>query len=45
MGTDGFEFVEFCHPHPEELDRLFKVMSFVAVSKAPFEKRHTLPSG
>ena len=24
MGTDGFEFVEFCHPDPQELDRLFK---------------------
>ena len=33
MGTDGFEFVEFCHPQPEELDRLFKTMGFSAVAK------------
>ena len=33
MGTDGFEFVEFSHPRPEELDRLFKVMGFAAVAK------------
>jgi 4-hydroxyphenylpyruvate dioxygenase len=33
MGTDGFEFVEFCHPDPSELDRLFKVMGFSPVAK------------
>ena len=33
MGTDGFEFVEFCHPKPEELDGLFKTMGFSAVAK------------
>ena len=33
MGTDGFEFVEFCHPKPEELDRLFRTMGFSAVAK------------
>jgi 4-hydroxyphenylpyruvate dioxygenase len=33
MGTDGFEFVEFCHPQPEELDRLFKTMGFAPVAK------------
>jgi 4-hydroxyphenylpyruvate dioxygenase len=33
MGTDGFEFVEYCHPNPEELDRLFKQMGFSAVAK------------
>ncbi|HKG24627.1 MAG TPA: 4-hydroxyphenylpyruvate dioxygenase, partial [Thermomicrobiales bacterium] len=33
MGTDGFEFVEFCHPDPGELDRLFKVMGFSAVAR------------
>ena len=32
MGTDGFEFVEFCHPNPAELDRLFITMGFVAVA-------------
>jgi 4-hydroxyphenylpyruvate dioxygenase len=33
MGTDGFEFVEFCHPEPAELDRLLKVMGFSAVAR------------
>jgi 4-hydroxyphenylpyruvate dioxygenase len=33
MGTDGFEFVEFCHPDPSELDRLFKTMGFSAVAR------------
>jgi 4-hydroxyphenylpyruvate dioxygenase len=33
MGTDGFEFVEFCHPDPAELDGLFKTMGFSAVAK------------
>jgi len=33
MGTDGFEFVEFCHPEPAELDRLFTQMGFVAAAR------------
>jgi 4-hydroxyphenylpyruvate dioxygenase len=33
MGTDGFEFVEFCHPRPDELDRLFKLMGFAPVAQ------------
>ena len=33
MGTDGFEFVEFCHPEPSELDRLFKIMGFAPVAR------------
>jgi 4-hydroxyphenylpyruvate dioxygenase len=33
MGTDGFEFVEFCHPDPSALDRLFVQMGFTAVAK------------
>src|ERR671914_577968 len=33
MGTDGFEFVEFSHPDPGELDRLFNVMGFSAVAR------------
>ena len=33
MGTDGFEFVEFCHPNPAELDRLFTQMGFSAVAR------------
>ncbi|MBA1854587.1 4-hydroxyphenylpyruvate dioxygenase, partial [Escherichia coli] len=33
MGTDGFEFVEYAHPHPAELHALFKLMGFVAVAR------------
>jgi 4-hydroxyphenylpyruvate dioxygenase len=33
MGTDGFEFVEFCHPRPEELGHLFQLMGFSAVAR------------
>src|SRR3990172_817432 len=33
MGTDGFEFVEFTHPDPQELDRLFRLMGFTPVAK------------
>jgi 4-hydroxyphenylpyruvate dioxygenase len=33
MGTDGFEFVEFCHPNPAELDALFRRMGFLPVAK------------
>jgi 4-hydroxyphenylpyruvate dioxygenase len=33
MGTDGFEFVEFCHPTPDELDRRFTTMGFRWVAK------------
>jgi len=33
MGTDGFEFVEFCHPDPQVLDNLFKTMGFTIVAK------------
>ena len=32
-GTDGFEFVEFAHPEPEKLDRLFRRMGFEPVAK------------
>jgi 4-hydroxyphenylpyruvate dioxygenase len=32
-GTDGFEFVEFAHPEPEKLDRLFRQMGFAPVAK------------
>ena len=33
MGTDGFEFVEYAHPQPEQLHALFKLMGFTAVAK------------
>ncbi|MEM9342917.1 MAG: 4-hydroxyphenylpyruvate dioxygenase [Pseudomonadota bacterium] len=31
-GTDGFEFVEFAHPEPEELRALFRKMGYVHVA-------------
>jgi len=33
MGTDGFEFVEYAHPRPEELHALFKLMGYVPVAR------------
>ncbi len=32
-GTDGFEFVEFAHPQPEVLDKLFRQMGYTPVAK------------
>lgn len=32
-GTDGFEFVEFAHPQPEELRALFTRMGYVQTAK------------
>jgi 4-hydroxyphenylpyruvate dioxygenase len=32
-GTDGFEFVEFAHPHPEKLAALFTAMGYVEVAQ------------
>jgi 4-hydroxyphenylpyruvate dioxygenase len=32
-GTDGFEFVEFAHPEPGKLARLFAQMGFVEVAR------------
>lgn len=32
-GTDGFEFVEFAHPNPEELHDLFRTMGYTQVAK------------
>jgi 4-hydroxyphenylpyruvate dioxygenase len=32
-GTDGFEFVEFAHPNPAELETLFKRMGYVEVAR------------
>lgn len=32
-GLDGFAFVEFAHPEPEQLDRLFRTMSFEPVAR------------
>ena len=33
MGTDGFAFVEYAHPEPQQLHALFKLMGFAAVAK------------
>ena len=32
-GTDGFEFVEFAHPEPEELRQLFARMGYELVAR------------
>ena len=32
-GTDGFEFVEFAHPHPQELRDLFTQMGYVLTAR------------
>jgi 4-hydroxyphenylpyruvate dioxygenase len=32
-GTDGFEFVEFAHPEPEKLARLFESMGYAEVAR------------
>ena len=32
-GTDGFEFIEFAHPEPGVLERLFAQMGFVEVAR------------
>src|SRR3981189_3047707 len=33
MGTDGFEFVEYAHPQPEQLHALFKLMGYAPVAR------------
>jgi 4-hydroxyphenylpyruvate dioxygenase len=33
IGTDGFEFVEFAHPRPDELAALFTRMGYAAVAR------------
>jgi 4-hydroxyphenylpyruvate dioxygenase len=32
-GTDGFEFVEFAHPEPARLERLFTQMGYTEVAR------------
>ncbi len=32
-GTDGFEFVEFAHPNPKELEKLFRAMGYEEVAR------------
>ena len=38
MGTDGFEFVEYAHPEPEQLHALFKLMGFAPVARHKTKK-------
>ena len=38
MGTDGFEFVEYAHPQPEQLHALFKLMGYVPVARHKTKK-------
>jgi len=33
LGTDGFEFVEYCSPEPEKLGALFEQMGFTAIAR------------
>src|SRR5581483_6437579 len=33
MGKDGFEFVEYAHPEPEQLHALFRLMGFAPVAR------------
>lgn len=33
LGTDGFEFVEYCSPEPEKLGAVFELMGFTAVAR------------
>ena len=40
-GTDGFEFVEFAHPQPDELRALFGRMGFTLTARHKVkEHRH-----
>ena len=41
-GTDGFEFVEFAHPNPEELRALFTRMGYALTAR---HKRRPSSSG
>src|SRR5712691_7718889 len=38
MGTDGFEFVEYAHPKPEQLHALFKLMGYAPVARHKTKK-------
>lgn len=33
LGTDGFEFVEYCSPEPEKLGAVFELMGFTAIAR------------
>src|SRR3954447_14002146 len=38
MGTDGFEFVEYAHPRPEELHARLKLMGYAPVARHKTKK-------
>src|SRR5882757_7624150 len=38
MGTDGFEFVEYAHPKPDELHALFALMGYAPVARHKTKK-------
>src|SRR5258708_19602949 len=38
MGTDGFEFVEYAHPQPEQLHALFRLMGYAQVARHKTKK-------
>jgi 4-hydroxyphenylpyruvate dioxygenase len=38
IGTDGFEFVEFAHPRPDELVKLFARMGYTSVARHKTKK-------
>ena len=45
MGTDGFEFVEFCHPQPDELDAPVPDDGFFRGGQAPRQAGDALSPG
>jgi 4-hydroxyphenylpyruvate dioxygenase len=45
MGTDGFEFVEFTHPDPSVLDKVFTRMGFEKVAKHRSKRVHLYRQG
>src|SRR5256886_6096164 len=38
MGTDGFEFVEYAHPKPQDVHARFRLMGFVAAASPKTKK-------
>src|SRR6202022_265385 len=45
MGTDGFEFVEYAHPRPQELHALFKLMGSVRIARHSTKKNPVYRQG
>ena len=44
-GTDGFEFVEFAHPNPDELRALFTRMGYALDGEAQDQGHRALAAG